>query len=284
MSLLVHAALWPSLAVGSSALGYITNGLLQFVARAFCLAILTAIGSTFGILTGIILYPLGLGYHVNIYTGRFYAMLVSKFLGIEYRIEGWEHLDSRRPCVFVANHQSSLDVASIGSCFPKNTVIMAKKSLFWVPFLGLYIYLAKNIFINRSNRSSALNTMEIVAQLLVKYNIALWMFPEGTRSRQTDNSMLPFKKGAFHLAIAGKMPIVPVVFSTYGNVYSTKAKRFEGGVIRVKGMSGTLTVLPPIETETVTMGEIEDLIEKTRSVMVETLNEISPPPQTKKQH
>ncbi|KAJ1557179.1 1-acylglycerol-3-phosphate O-acyltransferase [Nowakowskiella sp. JEL0078] len=268
MSLVFNLFFWPALLVTSSLLGFVLTGKLQFLVRTICIILLTAIGSIFGILTGCVLYPIGLGYHVNYYTGHFYNIIVSIFLGITYNFEGLEHLDSRRPCVFVANHQSSLDVASIGGVFPKNTVIMAKNSLFWIPFLGQYTYLSRNIFINRSNRTSAMETMNTVAKLLEQDKIAMWMFPEGTRSRQTDNSLLPFKKGAFHLAVSGNgMPIIPIVFSTYDGLYSTKQMRFEGGVINVK-------VLPPIET--VGMADkIDELLQTTRNQMLETLQSIS---------
>jgi 1-acyl-sn-glycerol-3-phosphate acyltransferase len=102
--------------------------------------------------------------------------------------------------------------------------------------------------------------------------------------------MLPFKKGAFHLAVQGQIPLVPIVFSTYapeedlGNdvasrqadklagkgrvVYSSKLRRFEGGLIKVK-------VLPPIETAGLTAENIPGLINETRRRMIETLREIS---------
>ena len=62
------------------------------------------------------------------------------------------------------------------------------------------------------------------------------MYPEGTRSHQIDNSLLPFKKGAFHLAIQGSIPIIPIVTSSYHPFYNENLFLFESGVIKIKGI------------------------------------------------
>ncbi|KAJ3205868.1 1-acylglycerol-3-phosphate O-acyltransferase [Dinochytrium kinnereticum] len=92
--------------------------------------------------------------------------------------------------------------------------------------------------------------------------MGLFMFPEGTRSHQTTNDLLPFKKGAFQLAVQGQMPIVPIVVNSYQDMYSSKQFYFRGGEMRIKGL---------------TSSDIDDLVVKTRGLMVETLREISKP-------
>jgi lysophosphatidate acyltransferase len=61
------------------------------------------------------------------------------------------------------------------------------------------------------------------------------LFPEGTRSRSGKDELLPFKKGAFHLAISGQFQIVPIVFSTYGSIYNSRLLQFEGGKLKARG-------------------------------------------------
>lgn len=64
---------------------------------------------------------------------------------------------------------------------------------------------------------------------------SVFIFPEGTRSYADHATMLPFKKGAFHLAVQAQVPIVPVVVANYSHILSLKRKRFTSGTIPVKG-------------------------------------------------
>lgn len=63
----------------------------------------------------------------------------------------------------------------------------------------------------------------------------VWIFPEGTRGHEADISLLPFKKGAFYMAVQAGVPIVPVVISNYYDLYSAKEKRFDAGTLRCRG-------------------------------------------------
>lgn len=67
------------------------------------------------------------------------------------------------------------------------------------------------------------------------------MYPEGTRSHQSDNTLLPFKKGAFHLAVQGQMPLVPIVVSTYAPFYCEAEMMFEPCVVHIQSKSTSLT-------------------------------------------
>jgi lysophosphatidate acyltransferase len=68
-----------------------------------------------------------------------------------------------------------------------------------------------------------------------KRQLSLFIFPEGTRSASETPSLLPFKKGAFHLAVQAQLPIVPIVCENYAAAYSSKHKRFDGGDIVIRG-------------------------------------------------
>ncbi|KAF4521651.1 hypothetical protein B566_EDAN009384 [Ephemera danica] len=87
--------------------------------------------------------------------------------------------------------------------------------------------------------------------------IKLWIFPEGTRS---NGSMLPFKKGAFHVAVSAQLPILPAVFSSYYFLDHASKTLDQGRVI--------MTFLPPVETKGLCHEDIESLMEKTRSDMI----------------
>ena len=71
---------------------------------------------------------------------------------------------------------------------------MAKQDLKWVPFIGQMLYFGNNIFIDRNNTTSAVETLKYVASEMKRKKVGIFIFPEGTRSHQNTNSLLPFKK------------------------------------------------------------------------------------------
>ncbi|KAJ3413517.1 hypothetical protein HDV05_007900 [Chytridiales sp. JEL 0842] len=210
------------------------------------------------------------GEETNYYVSKFIRVVAPWLLNIKVKVEGEEHLDVQRPAVFICNHQSELDLVSIALAFPKATVIMAKKDLERVPLMGQSLKLAKDVLIDRGNRQSAIETMAKVAKEIQEKKIGLFLFPEGTRSYQTTNELLPFKKGAFYLAIQGQIPLVPIVVSSYHDVYCLRRQLFEGGEIRVK-------VLPPVTTNGLTTADVDKLLNKTQDMMAKTLADISGP-------
>ncbi|KAK5278065.1 1-acylglycerol-3-phosphate O-acyltransferase [Exophiala xenobiotica] len=93
------------------------------------------------------------------------------------------------------------------------------------------------------------------------------IFPEGTRSYSAQPMLLPFKKGAFHLAVQAGVPIVPIVAENYSNVLNIKARRFNSGTIRVK-------VLDPIQTKGLTPADVDNLTRDTREKMLDAITDM----------
>lgn len=138
----------------------------------------------------------------------------------------------------------------------ENTVSIGKKSLIWIPFFGLVYWATGNIFIHREKRSSAIETMNKVGQIIKERQVSIWMFPEGTRSR--GRGLLPFKTGAFHLAISAGVPIVPIVCSELHNKVDLNRKN-NGTVI--------CEMLDPIDTSNYSRENVKELIEKCHNIM-----------------
>ncbi|KAJ3183247.1 1-acylglycerol-3-phosphate O-acyltransferase [Gaertneriomyces sp. JEL0708] len=244
----------------------------RFVARMTGYIIAVAIACLVGIASAPLMWLIGSPGYINWVVARTFAVVGPLFSGMRYRVIGNENIaKTPLPCVYVANHQSSLDIIGMGAVLPKNTVVLGKKSIRFVPLLGWFMWAANNVFIDRKNRGSAIETMAKVAQYLKEHTYALWLYPEGTRSHQIDNTMLPFKKGAFHLAVQGQIPIVPIVFSTYYPCYHQKKWVFEPGEITIK-------VLPPIPTVGLKTEDVDALLERTRDAMVEALKTIETKP------
>ncbi len=79
--------------------------------------------------------------------------------------------------------------------------------------------------------------MQGAADEMTRRGQSVWMFPEGTRSYAEEPGLLPFKKGAFHLAVQAGVPIVPVVVANYSDVFSMKKFRFNSGTVKIKSES-----------------------------------------------
>jgi len=152
--------------------------------------------------------------------------------------------------------------------FPKRCAVMAKKELKWSPLLGQWMSLSGAVFIDRGNSKKAMESLEKAGDDMKNHSLSLWMFPEGTRTSFETPNLLPFKKGAFHLAIQAGVPIVPVVCENYWRLYRKGV--FHTGELKVK-------VLPPIQTHGLTAADVTQLANNTRELMLKTLQEISVP-------
>ena len=168
---------------------------------------------------------------------QFWARGLLSAVGAEVTYEGLEHRRAHMPCVFVANHQSNVDVWAVLPILPTETKFVAKHSLFRIPFLGLAMRRAGFISIDRTNRARAIQSLELAAARVRAGNSVI-LFPEGTRS--ADGRLQPFKKGAFHLALRAGVPIVPIVISGSGRVLPVGALRSKPGPV-------LLRLLPPID-------------------------------------
>lgn len=133
---------------------------------------------------------------------------------------------------------------------------------------SLLVALSKTVFIDRANRATSRATFDTAAQTMKSHRQSVFIFAEGTRSYASTPELLPFKKGAFHLAVQAQVPIVPVVCANYNHVLDVKGKRFRPGVVEV-------TALPPIRTVGMTSENVDALLEQTRSAMMEELIRLS---------
>jgi len=193
---------------------------------------------------------------------------INRVVGIEWVLEGEEHLKIDSGAVVVLNHQSALDVMAMFEIWPilKKAAPIAKKSILYLGPFGLGCWLIGTVFIDRTSKTSR-DDVNTAGKQAMESGTKLMIFPEGTRNSSKNLSMLPFKKGAFHVALSAKMPILPVVISEY-SFLDTKQMFFHPG-------KATIRVLPPIDTSTYDKESINDLIEVTRDQMLETLRELA---------
>ncbi len=129
------------------------------------------------------------------------------FLLVPIKVTGQENVDPKQSYVFVANHQSFLDVFAVYGWLPNNFKWLMKKEIRKVPFVGTACAVAGHIFVDRSNPRAALQSMDHIKKELVD-GISTVIFPEGTRTKTGE--MGRFKQGAFKIAMDMGLPVVPL--------------------------------------------------------------------------
>jgi 1-acyl-sn-glycerol-3-phosphate acyltransferase len=181
--------------------------------------------------------------------------------GVGLAVEGEEHVWSHRPAVFVFNHQSAIDMLLLCKLLRRDFVGVAKEEVRRNPLFGPAFALAGTVFVDRFDRQKAIQALRPAIAAL-KGGTSLVIAPEGTRSATP--RLGAFKKGAFHIAMAAGVPIVPIVFR---NALDALPKH--GVVIR----PGTVEVVvhPPVSTEGWKVEELDRRIAEVRKLYLETL-------------
>ncbi|KAI9795332.1 MAG: 1-acylglycerol-3-phosphate O-acyltransferase [Piccolia ochrophora] len=240
---------------------------LAFYARMLASTFAFTVASAYGVVASLILRLVGFGRSSQWATARCFKWAMTVTTGVGFEIQGQEHLQTR-PAVFISNHQTELDVLMLGWVFPPYCSVTAKKSLIKIPIFGWYMALSHSVLIDRGNRKTAFAAFDGAANEMRQQRQSVFIFPEGTRSYYAKPDLLPFKKGAFHLAIQAKVPIVPVVTANYSNVLHFQTRTFNSGTIPVK-------VLPPIPTAHLQASDVDDLARNTRELMLKELRELT---------
>lgn len=203
------------------------------------------------------------GADANIIASKIFSWGTLKISGVKLHVIGGENLYAAQPCLYAGNHQSAMDMATFGAILPKNTKVIGKSELKWIPFFGIFLWFAGNILINRSRQDKAISGLDQAVKAVRKKGVSIFIFPEGTRNRLC-TGLLPFKKGAFHMAIAAGVPIVPIVSSSLKDVAILEKAQIHGGTVTIK-------ILSPIPTKGFVKTDVDQLSTKVREAMLEAL-------------
>jgi lysophosphatidate acyltransferase len=208
----------------------------EFLARLLASYLSLVACALYGVLASVFLRLIGYGRISQWATARCFKYVMWYATGVTFEVDDpHDYLNRTRPAVFISNHQTELDVLLLGNIFPKYCSVTAKSSLRHTPLLGWFMTLSGTVFIDRQNSTSAREAMAGAAGEIRRHRQSVYMFPEGTRSYYKEPGLLPFKKGAFHLAVQAKVPIVPIVVSNYSDILNVRSWTFKGGKIPVKG-------------------------------------------------
>lgn len=186
-----------------------------------------------------------------------------RFSGVRVRVKGLERLDPKQTYVFVSNHRSYLDTATLFIYTGRRIGLLAKKELLKVPVLGVGMGFVNVMAIDRTNRDSAIRTTEAAAQR-IKSGVSFAVFVEGTRAKPGE--LLPFKKGAFYMARQAGVPVVPVALPNSDLLMGKGTGEARSGTL-------DMVILPPVETIDRTTDEaINELISEVRQSIANELS------------
>ena len=174
------------------------------------------------------------------------------------------------PMVVVSNHCSHSDSFLI-SRVPWEMKWIGKRSLFRIPIVGWSMTLSGDIPLKRGDRSSIEDTMAACKAYLQR-GVPVIIFPEGTRSET--ETMLPFKDGAFRLAVEAGVPVLPI--AVHGTLRALPKHDWRFGHCRAM-----VTVGEPISTEGIDPAQVDALKATARERIVELREKIRAQLETK---
>lgn len=178
--------------------------------------------------------------------------------GMQVSVKGSERLDPKQTYVFISNHRSYLDTATLFISTGRRLGLLAKKELLKVPILGVGMGFVNIMAIDRSNSERARETVAS-ATARIRSGISFGVFAEGTRAKPGE--FLPFKKGAFYMAVAAGVPIVPVAVKNTDVLMGKGTGRARPGTIE-------MVMLAPVPTTGLSSDEdVQQLVEKVHALV-----------------
>lgn len=189
---------------------------------------------------------------------RFWARVLMTFLFVRVKVRNKEILDPKATYVFVANHLSQLDIPTYALACRNTLRFLAKAELGKIPLLG-YVIRKTYFMVKREDKADRTKSM-LAMQKSLEEGIGLFICPEGTRNR-TKEILLPFKDGAFRLAIQAQVPVAAlVIYNSHWRNRPTQPLSLVPGVI---GAEWTEVV----DTRGMTETDVDALRDRIRSNM-----------------
>jgi 1-acyl-sn-glycerol-3-phosphate acyltransferase len=200
---------------------------------------------------------------------RVLSRLMRRALALRVVVRGEENLYAQRPCIYISNHQSVFDVPILAGIYPPETVVIAKREIRKIPLFGWLYEVTGNVLIDRADRQQSVGRMKEAEEAIMERGASVWIFPEGTRGKNP-GELLPFKKGAFYMAIASGAPLVPIVVSPLRELFDMKNRRIRSGTAEIR-------VLDPAPAKGLTEADVLPLMEIVHGRMQTALQEMMRP-------
>jgi len=191
---------------------------------------------------------------------RIWAKCILVLSSTRVTVKGLSNLEPGRSCIYMANHMSNFDIPVLQASLPVQFRWLAKAELYKIPVFGYAMKRAGYISIDRSNRESAIESLNKAAKI-IRDGISVVIFPEGTRSRT--HNIQPFKKGGFFLAVDSGAPIIPIIINGTERIMPKKQMLIKPGNV-------TLEIAKPINSSDYTRKTKNDLMDKVRYIFLKS--------------
>jgi putative phosphoserine phosphatase/1-acylglycerol-3-phosphate O-acyltransferase len=196
-----------------------------------------------------------------------FADTASALIGLNLKVSGEEHLWSRRPAVFIFNHQSNVDLVIMARLMRRDISGVGKRELRDMPVIGRLLEASGVVLIDRSNTAAAIASMAPLVDAMRVEGKSVCLSPEGTRA--VTPKLAQFKKGAFHLAMEAGVPMVPIVIHNSGDVQPKGDMLYHPGTVKVD-------VLPPMDTSEWSVETIDEHVAEVRGMYLRALGQDKP--------
>lgn len=195
------------------------------------------------------------------YPAMVWSRVICALALIRVRIVGEENYDPNESYIFVANHQSILDIFLIYGWLDSRFKWIMKKEIRHIPLVGTACDAAGHIFIDRSNAIKAKHSIEKAEERL-RNGSSVVIFPEGSRTR--NGEVGKFKRGAFSIAADLHLPVVPITIRGAFEALPTRSLYIKPGTIE-------MIIHKPIDTTNLTHDNLNDFIAQTRDIIANEL-------------
>lgn len=142
---------------------------------------------------------------------------IGKICGVKLTVIGKENIPKNQAVLYVCNHRSYFDIILGYSIMPGLTGYISKDDLEKVPLLNIWMRRLYCLFLNRTDMKQGLKTI-LKAIEYIKQGVSICIFPEGTRNRGEEGSLLEFKEGSFKIAEKTGCPVIPIAISHTADV------------------------------------------------------------------
>ncbi len=227
----------------------------QWIYTAYSAILFVILMLIFGLFVLIPLIISQKGDKISFFFIRLWAGIWAVLSGIRFEIQGKEHIDRSKPYIYIFNHRSFIDAPMIPLSIPQEVRAIGKKELSKIPVFGQVIGRLA-VWVDRSDSESRRISLEKLVKFL-NQGSSIVVAPEGTRN-DTNETLLPFQKGAFRLSIETGIPILPMAVIGANRIMKRGSLLLSPGKVKVYFSS-------PMNPPTHSDDAVNDFSEKCRN-------------------